>query len=190
MRESPKALLSALLLSALVLAGCGSDAPAAVKQLAVIPLKSSAVSDGRLPSRYTCDGRNVPPPLEWGPVPPGVGSLAVFVVGFTPDPVTRKFKLSVEWAVAGVNPALHRIIAGRVPAGAYPGVAGDGKRTYSICPKKGVTVHYQFEVYGLAPSVSISREFAGGPVLEVLASGGTSERPLGRGGFVANYTRS
>ena len=41
-----------------------------------LSLKSSAFAQGRNISRkYTCDGMNVSPPLEWSGVPAGTTSL-------------------------------------------------------------------------------------------------------------------
>ena len=43
-------------------------------------LFSSAVPAGELiPSKYTCDGENVSPPLEWADVPAGARTFALIV---------------------------------------------------------------------------------------------------------------
>jgi phosphatidylethanolamine-binding protein (PEBP) family uncharacterized protein len=190
MREPQKTIWCTVLLSTLALAGCGSDAPAKAKAVPRIPFKSAAVVREALPARYTCDGRDVSPPLEWGAVPADVGDLALFVVGFTPDPATKSYKISVEWAVAGLNPALHKLSAGQLPLGTFLGVASDDKRqSYSICPKRGTTVHYQFELYGLSEAVGISPDFAGLPVLKSLASNTGASGTQAHGAFIATYTR-
>jgi Raf kinase inhibitor-like YbhB/YbcL family protein len=45
-----------------------------------IDLASPAFADGgRLPARFTADGEGVSPPLLWGEVPDGTGSLALIV---------------------------------------------------------------------------------------------------------------
>lgn len=47
-------------------------------------LRSAAFSDGReIPARYTCDGANESPPLEWSGIPAGAGALVLVV--FDPD---------------------------------------------------------------------------------------------------------
>ncbi len=187
MRQSSKAILSTALLCALVLVGCGSsDSP---KQVAPIALTSSAITNHVLPARYTCAGRDISPPLEWGAVPAGVGSLVLLVIGLTPNPRTNRYVPSVAWAAAGLNPALHKLAPGRLPRGAYAGVASDGKRSYSICPKKGATTYYEFELYGLTPTVVISPYFAGAPIYNALASPGSSNDALARGRLVAFFKR-
>jgi phosphatidylethanolamine-binding protein (PEBP) family uncharacterized protein len=191
MRRSAKTSLSAVLVSAL-LAGCGSGSGSSTTAEAVpsIVVKSAAVVHGVLPARYTCDGQDVFPPMEWGAVPAGASNLALFLVGFTPEPATKTYKVTVEWAVAGLNPALHRLTAGRLPAGAYVGLATGGKqRRYSICPERGQSVHYQFELYGVPRSLALSPQFTDESLLASLTSAHSSTRADAHGGFVALYKR-
>ena len=189
MRQATKAALGATLLSALIgLSACGSDAPT-VPPISGIVVKTDAVVNRYLQSRYTCDGQNISPPIEWGAVPAGVQQLALFVLAFTPEPATKTYSITVEWAVAGLNPALHRLAAGQLPPGAYLGLAnGHNRRGYSICPKKGEPVHYQFELYGEPAAASISHNFAGLAALGALTGRGP-DRAIAHGGVVANYKR-
>jgi phosphatidylethanolamine-binding protein (PEBP) family uncharacterized protein len=175
----------AMVVSALALTACGSSGSTTLPN---IPIKSPVISGKTLPAQYTCDGRDISPPLEWGAVPAGVGNLALFVVGYTPEPVGQNVKISIAWAVAGLNPALHRLAAGRLPAGAFVGVATDGKRKYSICPKKGTSVQYQFELYGLPASTVVSRQFAGLPILTALINS-ARQTTAAHGAFLAIYKR-
>jgi phosphatidylethanolamine-binding protein (PEBP) family uncharacterized protein len=187
MRQRSKTISGAVLLWVLVLTGCGSNSPATAK-VPTIAFKSAAIGKSVIPARYTCDGQNVSPPLEWGAVPAGVGNLAVYILGFTPEPATKTYKVSVEWAVAGLNPALHGLAAGRLPPGAYLGVTPDRRQRYSICPKKGTSVQYQFELYGVPSSLAVPRHFPGIPVLRALATSGPT-RTDAHGVFVAIYSR-
>jgi phosphatidylethanolamine-binding protein (PEBP) family uncharacterized protein len=188
-RPSHKAIPGGVLLSALLLAGCGSGV-ATGKNPPAFLVRSPVIDGHSLPARYTCDGRNIAPPLEWGTVPPGTGSLVLFVVGLTPKPGTESQAISVEWAVAGLPPELHKLPAGRLPRGAYVGISTDGKRGYSICPPKGQQQIYQFELYGLPPGATLSRDFAGLSVLSGLAPSGSASPATARGGFVATYKRT
>ena len=123
-------------------------------------------------------------------MPADVGGLALFVVAFKPDAATKAYKVSVEWAVAGVSPALHRLAAGQVPPGAYVDVNASGKRQrYSVCPKRGTTVQYQFELYGVPTSEGVSRDFSAPPVFDALTTLGSSTRAIAHGAFVAIYKR-
>jgi phosphatidylethanolamine-binding protein (PEBP) family uncharacterized protein len=190
MRQTPKAILGAVLLSGLALAGCGSSSSASkTRGVPTIPFKSAAIEARQIPARYTCDGQNISPPLEWGAVPAGVQNLALFVVGFTPEPATKTFKVSVEWAVAGVNPALHKLAAGHVPPGAYLGLTTSKQRRYSLCPEKGKTVQYQFELYGEPASLSVNHHFAALPVLNALVGRGSKTLTNAHGAFLGIYKR-
>jgi phosphatidylethanolamine-binding protein (PEBP) family uncharacterized protein len=199
MRPQPTAILGIVLVSALLMAvtACGSDSPAkeanSPAKEAKIAVRSPAIVDEALAARYTCDGQNISPPLEWGAVPANVKDLALFVVGFTPKPATKIYKaseVSVEWAVAGLSPALHKIAPGQLPAGAYTGAVSGGKRqSYSICPAKGTSVHYQLELYGVPASVTIAPHFAGISILDLLTDASGPTRADAHGSLVALYTR-
>jgi phosphatidylethanolamine-binding protein (PEBP) family uncharacterized protein len=189
MRHRPMTTLTAALLLALALGGCGantSDPGANVQKIAVT---SPAIHGNTIPALYTCDGKDIPPPLKWGAVPAGTGSLVLFLVGILPTPGTSAAKLSIEWAVAGLDPRLHELEPGRLPAGAAVGVASDGKRAYSICPKRGTVEQYQFELYGLPRGAAIARQFAGLPILDDLATQNRASPTDAYGALVARYKR-
>jgi phosphatidylethanolamine-binding protein (PEBP) family uncharacterized protein len=178
----------AALLLALALTGCGgSGAPTTVPRIA---FKSPAILSGSIPAQYTCAGANHTPPLEWGTVPAGTAEVAVFVLGFTPiSPSSKNYRASVEWAVAGVNPALHKLTPGVLPAGAHLGRDSDGKKRYSICPKKGTTEQYQFELYAVSPEETIKPSFNGLPVVAALANSKPGVPTMAHGGFNASFSR-
>ncbi len=191
----PRKMMSGVvLLLALALAGCGSSAVSNTKTSPIIkdpaiPFKSAAITGATLPARYTCDGKNIAPPLEWGAVPSGTRQLAVFLVGYAPDPAKHGYQLGVEWALSGVNPALHRLAAGQLPQGVHIGEASDGERSYSVCPKKGTSEHYRFEIFGLSASAKIPPNFAGLPVLLSLAHSKEASLVNSYGGFATLYAR-
>jgi phosphatidylethanolamine-binding protein (PEBP) family uncharacterized protein len=190
-RHTRSAINGALLLSALALAGCanaGSTATSPTPQK--IAFRSPAVSASKLPAQYTCDGRDTWPPLEWGAVPSGTGSLALFVVAILPEPATHTYKVSIEWAVAGLLPTLHKLDPGQLPSYAYVGTNSSGKRGYSLCPPKGSTVQYQFELYGVPSAYGVaSSHFSGVQLISTLASPTSTTRASGYGAFIAKYTR-
>jgi len=59
-----------------------------------LPMKISSTAfqhEATIPSRYTCDGANVSPPLAWTDVPEGTKSLALLVTDpDAPDPKAPK----------------------------------------------------------------------------------------------------
>jgi len=175
-------------LLALSLAGCGS-AGGNSSAATPITLTSSAIRGKVIPALYTCDGKNVAPPLEWGAVPTGTRELALLVIGLTPSAESGSYGVSVEWAVAGINPALHRLDPGRLPHGAYVGANSAGKHSYSICPHRGVSERYQFQVYSVPARLRVGRNFVGMSVLGALSAQNATTSATGQGAFVAIYER-
>ena len=157
MRQPPKAILRIALLSALVpaLAACGSSSPvktgAAAKQAKARRQERRGGQRESVPARYTCDGQGISPPLEWGAVPPDVRQLALFLVGIRPKAGERRRtpRCPSNGAVAGLSPSLHRLAAGQLPAGGACRRRQLVDHRYTLCPAKGTTVHYQFELYGV-----------------------------------------
>jgi hypothetical protein len=96
--------------------------------------------NGAIPSRYTCDGADLSPPLAWSGVPQGAKSLALIVEDpDAPDPAAPKMTW-VHWVlyniparVAGLEEA-----ARSLPAGTLEGL-NDWKRTGygGPCPPVG-----------------------------------------------------
>ncbi len=190
MPRTLKASAGPALLCALVLAGCGNASSSTTPtEIPTIRFKSSAVVGNAIPAKYTCDGANISPPLEWGPVPAGTGSLALFLLAIIPEPATHSTALSLEWSVAGLSPQLHRLAAGQLPPGAYVGLSSKHSQRYSICPPKGTPVQYQFELYGLPGQDRIAPGFEGLPILSALSSP-TSKSPASvHGLFAVIYKR-
>jgi Raf kinase inhibitor-like YbhB/YbcL family protein len=99
-------------------------------------------NDASIPSRYTCDGANVSPPLAFGALPPGTKSLALIVTDpDAPDPKAPKTTW-VHWIVynlpadtAGLREA---VPAKGMPAGALDGTNDFGHTGYGgPCPPIG-----------------------------------------------------
>src|SRR5690606_41927134 len=69
-------------------------------------LRSPAFQNGELiPRRYTADGDNVSPPLEWSDPPPGTQSFAL--IGEDPDAPSGTFRHWGVYHIAGSRRALH-----------------------------------------------------------------------------------
>jgi phosphatidylethanolamine-binding protein (PEBP) family uncharacterized protein len=115
---------------------------------------AAAGRPGQLAATYTCDGKNSWPELHWSGVPAGTAELAVFAMNIQPV----EEQLFVDWAVAGLDPSLEGIEAGRLPKGAIVGTNGFGRRGYSICPSGGGEI-YMFAVYALPSALSPPKGF-------------------------------
>jgi phosphatidylethanolamine-binding protein (PEBP) family uncharacterized protein len=168
------------------LAGCGgADSPASsASGPRPLALTSPALSaNGPIPALYTCAGRNISPPLTWGPVPAGTRELALFLLdlGHTESIGGRTgARLRVAWAIHGIPPRLHTIATGRLPAGAVA-----GRQRYSICPPKGGTGEYMFRLYALPARLSAQ----GGRPTDIEVFDQINRASTAEGELLASYTR-
>jgi phosphatidylethanolamine-binding protein (PEBP) family uncharacterized protein len=190
-----KAVPGAILLLALALGGCGGSGSnsSSTSAFGTIPFQSPAISSATIPAtmpaRYTCDGKDVSPPLEWGAVPSGTKELAIYLINLTASSAAAGTPFTAEWAIAGVNPSLHKIAAGEVPPGAHVGTNGNGGTHYSLCPKKGESRTYQFAIYSLRPSVTPGAGFLDASLLREIASGPSPTSATAGGAIRVTYTR-
>ena len=88
----------------------------------ILTLKSSAFdSGGAIPSRYTCEGEDVSPPLTWAGVPETARSLILIVDDpDAPDPKAPKM-IWVHWVLYNIPPDVSGLPEGIVPAKLPPG---------------------------------------------------------------------
>jgi Raf kinase inhibitor-like YbhB/YbcL family protein len=93
---------------------------------------------GAIPSRYTCDGLDVSPPLSWSSVPEDAQSLVL--IADDPDAPGATF---VHWVIYNLPPDTRRLpedVPNRetLPSGAAQGVNGAGRVGYmGPCPPSG-----------------------------------------------------
>jgi Raf kinase inhibitor-like YbhB/YbcL family protein len=105
---------------------------------------------GPIPTRYTCDGENIPPTLAWGEPPAGTESYVLIV----DDPDTP-LGTWTHWIVYNI-PAEEHVIDNLIRPGVQLndvtilfGKNNWGKQAYSgPCPPSG-THHYIFQLYAL-----------------------------------------
>jgi Raf kinase inhibitor-like YbhB/YbcL family protein len=115
-----------------------------------LALSSSAFpANGAIPSRYTCEGANLSPPLSWSGIPEGARSLALVVED--PDAPSGAF---CHWAAFDIPPDRGGLDegsgAGRPGSPYREGVNGFGKSGYGgPCPPPGSTHHYHFRLFAL-----------------------------------------
>lgn len=121
--------------SGLVLADKGSAAMS-------LTLSSPAFAPGgKIPSKFTCEGEDVSPPLTIAGVPSGTKSLALILDDpDAPDPAAPK-RVWVHWVLFNLPPdttALPENAGSGVPEGAAAGVNDKGETTYhGPCPPIG-----------------------------------------------------
>lgn len=115
-------------------------------------LKSKAFEHGgKIPSLYTCDGRDISPPLEIKDVPKGTATLAL--VMDDPDAPMGTFD---HWVVWNIPADTAQIPEGKEPKG-LQGRTGFGRLGYGgPCPPSG-THRYQFKLYALDQEMKLAQ---------------------------------
>ncbi|GAB2663407.1 YbhB/YbcL family Raf kinase inhibitor-like protein [Kribbella swartbergensis] len=169
----------------LMLTGCGGAQSQSGKEPAVtapssITVTSKAFQDGgKIPTKYTCDGDDVSPPLAWEGMPEQVGAIAVVVDD--PDAPRGTF---THWVVLDLDASTTELTEGRVPPGATQARNSAGTASYfGPCPPRG-THHYRFTVYALSHGTGL----LDGAELEH-ALDAIDSRAVARGRLTALYSR-
>ena len=121
-------------------------------------LTSSAFKDGgKIPSKYTCDGSNISPPLEISDVPKNAKSLVLIMDDpDIPSFVKEKFKIEMwdHWIVFNILPGTKEIPEGKNPKGVLGKNTG-GKLAYgSPCPPDREH-RYFFKLYALDSELNL-----------------------------------
>lgn len=87
-----------------------------------------------IPSKYTCDGNNTSPPLEFQGVPTGTVSLVLIMEDPDVPKSARPDGMWDHWVVFNIPPQVTNVIAGQNPEGIL-GVNTNGKLAYGgPCP--------------------------------------------------------
>lgn len=115
-------------------------------------LNSAAFSNqGPIPPRYTCEGKDVSPPLAWSGVPPDTQSLALIVDDpDAPDPAAPR-TIWVHWLLCNLPADTTELPEGlhALPPGTLQGLNDWRKTGYGgPCPPIG-THRYFHKLYAL-----------------------------------------
>lgn len=158
-----------------------SKAAKALAVLGKIALTSSAFkAGGPMPTRYTCDGGGVSPPLEWHGVPHGAAELFLLAIDLSGSAGD-----AIQWAVAGIPPSANGLPAGSLPAGAVAGLNSAGKAGWGgICGAKGQLHHVAFLFYALSHKLGLKSGFN-----PIVARNSLKDATLASGLTLAVYDR-
>ena len=150
-----------------------------------LDLRSPAFSEGsRIPSKYTCDGKDASPPLSWTGIPAGGKSLAL-----TCDDPDAPAGLWVHWVVFDLPPSMTGVPEGVPPTTEIPGGGRQGKNDFrkigygGPCPPGG-THRYVFTLYALDSTLGLP---AGATRQDLLAA--MRDHALGEATLTGTYSR-
>ncbi len=119
---------------------------------------SSFVHEGEIPSRYTCEGEDISPPLSWSNPPVGTMAFALIVDDpDAPDPKAPKMTW-VHWILYNIPPSTRELKEAigteELPKGTLAGVTDYRKTTYGgPCPPIG-RHRYFFKLYALSKQIT------------------------------------
>jgi len=137
--------------------GCGPKELQLEEGEMALTLSSPVFQEGeRIPTRHTCEGVDVSPPLKWGEPPAGTQSFALIMDD--PDAPVGVF---THWVLFNV-PSESRELPEAVPAqaqlssGALQGKNDFGRIGYGgPCPPPGRPHRYQFTLYALDQALDL-----------------------------------
>ncbi len=137
---------------------CGADNVKTTKEPAMnIQITSTAFANGQpIPAKYTCEGQDVSPPLQWTNAPSNTKSFAL--IADDPDAPVRTW---VHWVLYNL-PATATELAENTPRLAeLPGGAKQGLNSWprlgygGPCPPPSKPHRYFFKLYALDASLDL-----------------------------------
>ncbi|MGC9502358.1 MAG: YbhB/YbcL family Raf kinase inhibitor-like protein [Baaleninema sp.] len=171
--------LTGLMLTACEASGDRATLDTVDETLPDMNLTSTAfTANTAIPQKYTCDGQDLSPPLNWEAPPEGTQSLALIVDD--PDAPIGTF---VHWVVFDIPSDTRQIAEGRAPNGRF-GKNDFGKQKYGgPCPPGG-THRYFFKLYALDTTLGLEAGVTKAKVLEAMEG-----HVLAQGELVGIYSR-
>jgi len=116
-----------------------------VDMIETVEIHSPAFTHGgSIPSKYTCDGEDVNPPLTFKNIPLNARTLALIV-----DDPDAPMGMWVHWVVWNIPAQTNAVQENIIPPGAHQGKNDWGRNRYGgPCPPSG-THRYFFKLYAL-----------------------------------------
>ena len=183
-------VLGSLIAAAVLITSCSSDsaAPELPTGGAAITVTSDRfVTQGVVRSRFTCDGIDLSPDVQWSGVPEGTGSIVLFLDD--PDAPAGTF---THWLVYDLPASVSELLEGRglassgLPDGGYQGQNGFlGRLGYAgPCPPRGETHRYLLHVFAIEGTLDLAARATSAEVIEAMRG-----RTLGHGSLTGTYRR-
>lgn len=169
----------------MALTGCESKQPTQEVKMA-LNISSSAFEEGsRIPSKYSCQGEDVSPPLRWGEPPSGTQSFVLIMDD--PDAPGGIFTHWVLFNLPSATQQLQEAIpsTAQLSDGSLQGENDFSKIGYGgPCPPSGRPHQYRFTVYGLDRMLDLKAGASKKQVLEAMEG-----HILGQGQLTGSFQR-
>lgn len=148
-------VLLTMIVLAITICGCerqkkpGEISEERSREMTVSVSSSAFQEGGMIPAKYTCDGNDVSPPLEWTAVPEGTVSVAL--ISDDPDAPMGTW---VHWVMWNIPPTVCELPENvppkpELPDGSRQGISDFRRPGYGgPCPPGGVHRYY-FKIYAL-----------------------------------------
>jgi len=123
----------------------------------------------KIPGKYTCDGENISPPLEFSDIPKNAQSLVL--IADDPDAPSKTW---VHWIVYNIDPSTKKVEENSVPQSGIQGMTDFGEEGYGgPCPPPALqnrdesgTHRYFFKLYALDRMLDVPEGLAKQQILE------------------------
>lgn len=121
--------------------------------MGTLKLTSAAfANNGNIPSKYTCQGEDINPPLNISGIPANAKSLVLIIDD--PDAPSGTWDHWVVWNISIVT----KIEEDSVPMGAVQGVNSFSKNEYGgPCPPPGNAHRYMHKLYALDATLNLNK---------------------------------
>ncbi|MFQ5682250.1 MAG: YbhB/YbcL family Raf kinase inhibitor-like protein [Candidatus Binatia bacterium] len=143
-------------------------------------LKSSAFQNSEsIPRRYTCDGADLSPPLNWQNPPPGTKGFALIV-----DDPDAPIGTWVHWVIYDLPAETKELAEGISPSEILPNGAKQGINDFrkvgygGPCPPHGPAHRYFFKLYALDEQTNLKPRPTKGQLLDAIKGHTLSETQL------------
>ncbi len=128
-------------------------------------ITSDAFEDNQnIPAKYTCDGQDISPPLDFSGVPPEAESLALIMED--PDAPAKAW---IHWVVWNIDPDALHMPEDTKPQGGIEGINDFGSQGYGgPCPPSEKH-RYVFKLYALDMKIGLDPSSSAGDLAEAMA---------------------
>jgi Raf kinase inhibitor-like YbhB/YbcL family protein len=166
---------------------CATEAPTSPKEVEMtLSLSSATFKEGdKIPVKYSCDGQDMSPPLEWSKPPQQTKAFALIMDD--PDAPGGVF---THWVLFNLPANVRQLAEGiptqeRLENGALQGKNDFGRLGYGgPCPPHGPAHRYRFALYALDKLLDLRPGASKKQVLDAMKG-----RILAQGQLVGTYQR-